>query len=61
MFNFGIRAFMKKRIDQKPLPESGVKTKLKHNPITPTFEDSYWKQWKPDADENVFGCGVDGV
>jgi hypothetical protein len=42
---------MKKRIAQKPLPESGVKNrKPKHSPITPTFDDVYWKQWKPDVD-----------
>ena len=42
---------MKKRIVQKPLPESGIKApKPQQNPVTPDFEDRYWKQWKPDED-----------
>jgi len=42
---------MKKRIVQKALPESGIKTShRKQKPMTPTFEEPYWKQWKPDED-----------
>lgn len=41
---------MKKRIVQKPLPASGVRSPKDNSITPPRFDDAYWKQWKPDAD-----------